>query len=77
MSRTGCRAGGGGWEAAGGSRVGKQREETGAGVGGRPASGSCVSPSPPPREGRWPMGNWAAVGQGQGEPKINTGCALM
>lgn len=44
--------------------------------GSRPASGSCMPP-PPQREGWWPLGNWAAVGRGQGKPKLNTGWALM
>ena len=65
MSRTGCRAGGGGWGTAGGSGEGKQREAEARLWLRRPLHG-------PQREGRWPMGNWA-VRRGQLEPQLRTG----
>lgn len=49
--------------------------------GGEGGSGPAPAPACPPphpqREGRWPLGNWAAVGRGQGKPKLNTGWALI
>lgn len=66
---------GGGWlEGSWGKPSG---DAEGGEGGGGPASGSCMPPPSPQREGRWPLGNWAAVGWGQREPKLNTGWALM
>lgn len=72
VSRTGCHAGGGGWEAAGGSRVGSRGRRR-----GQQACLWLLHAPPPQHEGWWPLGNWAAVGRGQGKPKLNTGWALM